>query len=364
MKPFPANPQKILIRSTNWIGDAVMSTPAVRAIRENFPQSEITILAKPWVADVFRYSPMIDHLLIYDKKERHRGFFGMLRLARELQSLNFDCAILLQNAFEAALIATMARIPVRGGYNTDGRGLLLSHKVQRQKKLQTSSAEQHEVYYYLRIVRGLGLRADISDPELFLPEKAIEAASGRIQNLNGKQDEKRPLVGLSPGAAFGPAKRWPAEQFAKLVSALHRQTGANMLLFGGTADHATAEAIIAGADPLTRKFMHNLAGKTSLIEAMALIKACAVFITNDSGLMHVAAALRRPVVAIFGSTDHIATGPWSDRAAIVRVPLPCSPCKKSICPEKHFHCMNMIDKDDVLAAVLSQLQQHKKTSAC
>ena len=123
MKPWPHNPKKILVRSTNWIGDAVMTTPAVRTIRENFPESEITMLVHPWVSDVFRYSPRVDRLFLYEKKGRHKGLQGMLQLAGELRQEQFDCAILLQNAFEAALITLVAGIPVRGGYTTDGRGL-------------------------------------------------------------------------------------------------------------------------------------------------------------------------------------------------------------------------------------------------
>ncbi len=350
MKPWPHHPQKILVRSTNWIGDAVMTTPAVRTIRENFPESEITMLVHPWVSDVFRYSPRVDRLLLYDKKGRHKGIQGMLQLAGELRRETFDCVILLQNAFEAALITLAAGIPVRGGYTTDGRGLLLTHGVQKINELN----KKHEVNYYQRIMLGLGFKTAPNELELFIPGDQVENARRRLEALTGKAKGSFPLIGFNPGAAFGPAKRWPADKFAELAVLLSSQTDARILLFGSPADKETAAAIIRGAGAASSRII-DLTGATTLIEAMALIGECDVFVTNDSGPMHVAAALRTPLVAIFGSTDHIATGPFSDNAMVIRKPLACSPCKKSQCPEKHFRCMKLITADEVAAAVFGQL---------
>jgi len=351
MKPFPQNPKKILIRSTNWIGDAVITTPAVRTIRENFPESEITMLVHPWVSDIFRYSPRIDQLFIYEKKGRHQGLKGMLRLAGELRLQQYDCAILLQNAFEAALIATAAGIPVRGGYTTDARGLLLTHGVEKAPEL----IKKHQVHYYQRMVRGLGLKTSPNELELFIPGEQIDAAKLLIEERTGKQVGALPLIGFNPGAAFGPAKRWPAEKFAELAEMLCRRTDAHIVLFGSEADRATAASIIAHAGTASDR-MIDLTGATSLIEAMALIGECTVFVTNDSGLMHVGAALHTPMVAIFGSTDHIATGPYSDNATVIRKPLSCSPCKKTHCPEKHFQCMQLISSAEVFTAVMQKLE--------
>lgn len=352
MKPWPHHPNKILVRSTNWIGDAVMTTPAVRTIRENFPESEITMLVHPWVSDVFRYSPRVDRLFIYEKKGRHKGPRGMLQLAGELRQEQFDCAILLQNAFEAALITLVAGIPVRGGYTTDGRGLLLTHGVHKINELN----KKHEVNYYQRILLGLGLRPAVNELELFIPGNHIDAAKQRIEDLTGEHLKSAPLIGFNPGAAFGPAKRWPTEKFAELAEMLCRRTKARILLFGSAADKETAVRIIGRAGAAASR-MIDLTGATTLIEAMALIGECDVFVTNDSGLMHVAAALRTPLVAIFGSTDHIATGPFSDNAVVIRKPLPCSPCKKTHCPEKHFRCMKLIDSNEVGAAVFRLLEE-------
>lgn len=353
MKPWPQHPRKILVRSTNWIGDAVMTTPAVRTIRENFPESEIVMLVHPWVSDVFRYSPRVDRLILYEKKGRHKGLQGMWRLADELRQERFDCAILLQNAFEAALIAMLAGIPARGGYTTDGRGFLLTHGVQKINELN----KKHEVNYYQRIMLGLGLTPAVNEPELFIQGEQINAARRLLAERIGEHPGNGPVIGFNPGAAFGPAKRWPADKFADLARILCRHTGCRIVLFGSMADRETAAAIKNAAGTEAASRMIDLTGATSLIEAMALIGECDVFVTNDSGLMHVAAALHTPLAAIFGSTDHIATGPFSDNAVVIRKPLPCSPCKKNQCPEKHFRCMRLVSSDEVGQAVLRILKE-------
>ena len=350
---FPRNPAKILVRSTNWIGDAVMTTPAVRTIRENFPESEITMLVHPWVADVFRYSPRVDRIFLYEKKGVHKGLKGMVRLAGELRAEEFDCAILLQNAFEAAFITRLAGIPVRAGYTTDGRSLLLTHPVQKAPDL----VRKHEIHYYQRIMRGLGLKTAANELELFIPGVHVDAARQRLGERIGEEVGVVPLIGFNPGAAFGPAKRWPAERYAELADRLSERTGGWILVFGSAADQPTATEILDRAR--SRQRIVDLTGRTSLVEAMALIGECDVFVTNDSGLMHVAAALHTPQVAIFGSTDHIRTGPYSEQAVVVRKELPCSPCKKPRCPEKHFRCMRLITSDEVFAAVLGLLEEER-----
>lgn len=352
MIPFPKNPQKILVRSTNWIGDAVMTTPAVRTIRENFPESEITMLVHPWVSDVFRYSPRVDRLFLYEKKGVHRGPKGMLRLAAELREEHFDCAFLLQNAFEAALITKVAGIPVRAGYTTDARGLLLTHGVPREQEL----IGRHQVHYYQRMLLGLGLKLAPTVLELYIPGFQIEAAHEMLAQRIGPVARRAPLIGFNPGAAFGPAKRWPAEKFAQLAELIGRDSEARILIFGSAADSVTAAAIMDRAGKVADRLI-DCTGATSLIEAMALIGECDVFVSNDSGLMHVAAALHTPLIAVFGSTDHIATGPFSDNAIVIRKPLSCSPCKKTDCPEKHLQCMQMITAAEVYAAVTQALQE-------
>jgi len=336
-------PKKILIRSTNWIGDAIMTTPAVRTIRENFPAAEITLLAYPWVADIFTACPHVDRVMLYDKKGRHKGLAGMWRLGRELAAQRFDMAILLQNAFSAAVLALLAGIPVRAGYRRDGRGLLLTHGVAIRK----STRARHQVYYYQEMLKDLGLACSPQELFLSLPDSAMAWAGDFLAAKAG-----RPVVGLNPGAAYGPAKRWPADRYAGLAKRLAEERGATLLVFGTPAD-AEAAAEIGAAAPGQ---VHDLTGKTTLAQAMALIGRCDAFVTNDSGLMHVAAAQKTPLVAIFGSTDAVATGPFSPKVEVVNKNLPCSPCLKTHCSQNDFACMLEIGVDEVYAATCRLLE--------
>ncbi|RWX51913.1 heptosyltransferase-2 [Candidatus Electrothrix marina] len=350
MLPIPKNAHNILIRSTNWIGDAIMTTPAVRSIRRNFPEAKITLLALPWVADVFSACPHIDQIFIYERQGRHQGLRGKLRLAAELRQENYDLTILLQNAFEAALITFLARIPVRGGYTTDGRGLLLTHGVRKHPAIKT----KHQVHYYQEMLEGLGLQRSENSLELFLDPAAEQDADALIKEaLQGETRDDIPIIGLNPGAAYGPAKCWPAAKYAELAGRLSDKTGGLIVIFGTAADQEAAAEISATSG----KRVLDLTGKTTLAQALACIARCSVFVTNDSGLMHVAAALNTPLVAVFGSTDHIATGPYSEQATIVRRPVECSPCMKTHCPKGHFQCMEGITVEEVEQAALQWLSQ-------
>ncbi len=345
MKPFPAQPERILVRSTNWIGDAVMTIPAVRTIRRNFPAAEITLLALPWVADIFRHSPWVDRLLLYEKQGRHHGMRGRLRLVQEMAGRGFDAAILLQNAFEAALVTSLARIPVRAGYTTDGRGLLLTHGVRKAPDI----GSRHQVHYYQEMLAGLGLRPGPDRLELYLAPAAEEHARQTLERFRREQDVRGPVIGLNPGASYGPAKRWPARRFGELARLLTDRLDGMVLVFGTDADRRAAGQI-RDYCPHPQRIL-DLTGRTDLALALAFIDLCDVFVTNDSGLMHAAAALDVPLVAIFGSTDHVATGPYSERAAVVRHAMPCSPCMKTHCPQGHFQCMEQVTADQVLAAM-------------
>lgn len=331
-------PDKILIRSTNWIGDAVMTTPAVRSIRENFPDSHIYVLVNPWVSDIFSNSPYVDEIIYYDKKEKHKGLTGMWRLARELGKKKFAMAILLQNAFEAALICKMAGIPVRVGYNRDCRGLLLTHPISVRKDIK----KVHQVHYYQGILADLGLACGPDELFLNVADSDRQWAIDKLKTseING------PIIGINPGAAYGPAKRWPAKKYGRLAAKLVAEEGAIIIVFGTEADREAAQTIkdcVAGQ-------IINLCGKTTLSQAIAMIEKCDCFVTNDSGLMHVAAALKTPLAAIFGSTDHIATGPFSNNAVIIRKDIACSPCMKTHC-STGFECMMQISAEEVFNVI-------------
>ena len=340
------NPSNILIRSTNWIGDAIMTTPAVRTIRENFPDARIAILTHPWVADVFAASPHVDEVLLYRKKDRHKGIAGIWRLGRTLAERHFDLAIYLQNAFEAALIGKLAAIPNRAGYTTDGRALLLTHRARVRREIKTV----HQVHYYQDMLEQLGLSPGPDELFLQLPPETVHWA-----NKFTATTKPGPTIGLNPGAAYGPAKCWPAERYGALAARLAKEHDATMLVFGTSADNTVAEAIKAQAPDR----IINLAGKTNLSEAMALIGACDAFVTNDSGLMHVGAALKTPLVAIFGSTDAVATGPYADNAMVIQKDLPCRPCLKTHC-KSDFRCMTDITVAEISEAVAVLLENSQK----
>jgi heptosyltransferase-2 len=335
------NINRLLIRSTNWIGDAVMTTPAIRAIRKNFPDAEISILTKPWVAPVFESNPYVNNILIYDDSKKHKGLCGKMRLAKELKKYDFDAAILLQNAIEAAIITFFAGIPCRIGYDTDVRGFLLTHSVKCTPQIK----KIHQTGYYLGILQGIGLKTNGTDLDLFVDKKNKELSAEILKDFGVSPGDK--LVGINPSATFGPAKQWFPQRYADLADRIEKVFGARIIIFGGPGDADLGHKIsnIMQSSPV------DLCGKTTLKEAIALINMCDLFITNDSGLMHVAAALDTPLLAIFGSTNPVTTGPKGSNSRIVRVPVECSPCLKPQCPKGHLKCMNNIDVDMVFDVV-------------
>ena len=336
-----SNIKRLLVRSTNWIGDAVMTTPAVRAIRKNFPDARISILTKSWVAPVFSNSPYVDNLLIYDEAGKHKGLAGKMQLAKDLKQYGFDAAILLQNAFEAALITFFAGIPCRIGYNTDVRGFLLTHSVSCTPQIK----KMHQTGYYLGILQGIGLETDGLGLDLVVNKKYQKRATEILEKHGISRADR--LVGINPSATFGPAKQWFPERYAALSDKIHEIFGARILLFGGPGDRELGRRI----SNMMKYPPVDLSEKTDLGEAIALISMCNLFITNDSGLMHVAAALDIPLIAIFGSTNPVTTGPKGLNSRIVRIPVECSPCLKPECPKGHLKCMDQIDVNMVFDVV-------------
>ena len=328
----------ILIRGTNWIGDAVMTLPALTSIRKTFPHTRIAVLAKPWVADVYRLHPAVDDIMIFESPGRHDGIMGKFRLAHDLRQKRFDAVILLQNAIEAAIIAGLACIPVRAGYDTDARGWLLTHAVHRTGAIK----KIHQTHYYLEMVKALGCAAVETDVRLVPgPERAK-----RAEAILGPYDlGQKPLIGMAPGATYGAAKKWFPDRFAAVADRLTDHFSAQVLLFGSAADRESTGRIQQGMHHVPIDF----AGRTALQEAMALMARCKIFISNDSGLMHVAAALGVPTIAIFGSTNPVTTGPIGSQSIIIRKEVSCSPCLKATCP-KDFRCMDLIGEDDVYQA--------------
>ncbi len=327
---------KILIRAANWVGDAIMTTPVLRAVRKNYPDVHITILAKPWVAPVFYNNPNIDEILIYQDIDRHKKGIGTFRLIMDLREHKFDLAVLMQNAFEAALITFMAKIPERLGYNTDARGLLLNRCIKLDKALKKG----HLIDYYRGIIKGCGLKDDGRELDLLPDLKERELACNILKENNISLSE--PVIGINPGATGGTAKRWFPDRFAETAKRLSDAFGVKIVIFGGPDDEKLGDYILKKSG----EKCVNLAGKTTLRQAFALIEKCSLFITNDSGLMHAAAALNINQIAIIGPTDFIATPPSNQNSKVLRVPVSCSPCKNSECPTDHS-CMYKITTDMV-----------------
>ncbi|HLF86655.1 MAG TPA: lipopolysaccharide heptosyltransferase II [Nitrospiria bacterium] len=343
----PDQIRKILIRGVNWIGDAVLTTPALSAIRKEFPGATIHLLAKRPVAELLGKDPGIDNIMVYDIHGRHQGPLGRIKLIEEIKNESFDMAILLQNAFEAALIAFLSAIPIRYGYNTDGRGSLLNLPVPCTKE----TLGLHQVYYYLNLVRSISSREYRSEPLLRITAEE-EAWADKLLNRSGCIG--RPIIGINPGSTYGSAKRWPIERFAMLSDILIEQHSSRVIIFGGPGEKELG-AQIAG---LMKEAPLDLSGETSIRELMALIKRCDLFITNDSGPMHIAAAFGVPVVAIFGPTDHQTTSPFGDGHMIIRKEIQCAPCLLRECPTEH-ECMKSIMVDDVLDASEKQIRRKR-----
>lgn len=342
-RPLP-DFSRILVRATNWVGDAVMCLPALRALRERYPKAHIAILARPWVADLYRREPFADSVILLEGGRGAKDLRSKWETARVLREKKFDCALLLQNAFEAALIAWLARIPVRIGYDRDARGLLLTHAVKVPRK---GELPRHERFYYLELMRRAGFLNELPESDAIRLESAPTARKAGARRY-AEMGFQAGVIGVSPGAAFGTAKRWYAERFAESAVRLARETGAGVAVFGSGGERELCEevALAIGAAGIT---VHDFAGETSLSEFIDLAAACRLYLTNDSGAMHIASALGVPTVAVFGATDHIATGPTGAHSSIVRQEVDCSPCKLRECPIDH-RCMTLVTVEQVVDA--------------
>jgi heptosyltransferase-2 len=329
----------------------------LKEIRRLFPQAEVSLLVRPWVKDVYSAVDFVDDIIEYDKHGVHQGWSGLRRIVHEIRQRRFDLAILLQNAMEAALIAWWAGIPERLGYTRDGRGLFLSHRC----KIDPDVLQAHQIYYYLGILSGVGLLAETPwrnsayRPSVDVGVRDADAAAARQLLTHSGVVPGQIVIGLNPGAAYGWAKRWLTDRYAGVADKLAEKHGAKILIFGAADERHLARAIAGQMrhEPVV------CAGLTSLGQLMALIKECSLFITNDSGPMHLAAALDVPQIAIFGSTSETATGPFSPRALVIKQAVECSPCFLRECPID-FRCMTRITVEQVLSAAEAQLDREAR----
>ncbi|MBE9527600.1 MAG: lipopolysaccharide heptosyltransferase II [Proteobacteria bacterium] len=333
--------KKILVRVPNWIGDAVMALPALEALATLYPEATISVLAKAVVMPIFENNPAVAEIIEYKREGEHKGLGGRRRLARELRERGFNMAVLFQNAFDAAFIVRLARIPIRVGYARDFRSRLLTHPIEVTDEITA----RHQVFYYLHLVETLGLPPVSTPPlaRLYVSEEEHAWVDGFSKDAALGTET---LIGVAPGASYGPAKEWPAENFAAVLNYFAKKQNALPVLFGGPGDVETSRAV---SKAVTVKDL-NVTSRLSLRQFMALLPRVGVFITNDSGAMHIASALGVPTVAIFGSTEPKSTGPLSKNSIVLRVPLECSPCFERTCSLKHYNCLREITPEAVIEA--------------
>ena len=343
--------ERIVVRGTNWVGDAVMTVPALRELRRLFPEAHITLATRSWARGLFAGAEFIDALQVHEGS----GLRSVVQQVREWRKQSFDLAVLLPNSLETALVASLARVPLRIGYATDGRQALLSHPLE----LPEWRSSKHEVYYYLKIVAELEWL--IKHEQTFLntqPDGSLDISSGRKAAARdflrthgvGDVSDGRPLVALCPGSINSRAKRWPTERYAALGDRLIDDLQAEVILIGSTAEAEVSREV-------SRQMRNRpvvLTGQTDLAELVAILSKVDLLVTNDTGPAHIASALGRPTLVIFGPTNPLTTRPFSPLGEIVRQPPDCAPCMLRDCPIDH-RCMTAITPDDVFERARTML---------
>jgi heptosyltransferase-2 len=326
--------KKILIRGPNWVGDAVLAIPAMKAVREHFPEAEITVFVRPWVAGLFTAAPFVDRVWSEPKPSRLGDW---TRISRSIRDRGFDLALLFPNSFESALMMFLAGIPRRVGYATDARGWMLTSSI------KPADDVRHQIYYYMDLVKMLA--AATTPPSIEIKATPQERTDARALLRAEGIPDGAPFLVLNPGAAYGSAKRWHSDRFARVAQTLSRELHLNIALIGSEAERSISEQV---RDQMARRAA-VLNGKTSLETLVGVLSESSLMITNDSGPMHIAAALGIPTVAVFGSTDERVTGPYGPRTRIVKQAVECSPCLLRDCPIDH-RCMNNVSVEDVCRA--------------
>jgi heptosyltransferase-2 len=347
----PGRIRKILVREVNWVGDAVLTLPALEALDRRFPEAEIVVVGRPWVAGLFGGQRCVDRVLAYESAGAHGGFSGRWALARRLRQDGFDLALLFPNSFDAAVVPWLARIPRRVGYPTDGRRLLLTHPVRAAAR----AGERHQVFRYLDLVRALGGSGEAL-PRLAVTADAVRAADDLLAQCGVEAGAT--CIAVNPGSVYGSAKRWAPEGFAAVADALAVRRGAKVLLVGSSGEVGVLQSVARAM----REPAVVLGGRTDIGMLPGLLRRARLVLTNDTGAMHVAAAVGSPLLAIFGPTDLDATGPLGPRCRAVRAPVPCSPCLLRECPIDH-RCMTGIAVEEVVRAA-EELLNETQSDGC
>lgn len=340
----PDRLRSILVASPNWLGDAVLALPALANLRRSFPGARISLLVRPWLSQLFQSSPFIDELVELPRKGE------LLWAATALRQRDYELALLLPNSFRTALISRLAGIPHRVGYVADGRGPLLTVGV-----CPTGGKALHQADSYLGLLQALKWDAWWRPTECLLPPGSDAEAEKLLTDL--RLPSHALFIGMTPGAAYGTAKRWPADRFAAAADLLIESLGATILLFGSQREASLTRAI----RERMRGTAIDLGGRTTLTELAGLLSRCAMLLTNDTGAMHLASALGIPCVALFGPTDPRRTGPLGSGHLVLHDPPACSPCRYRDCPIDH-RCMQTLDVEGVVAAAEALLTRSISTT--
>ena len=342
--------KKVLIVSTSWLGDAVITLPTIYGIRNLFPNAHLAILAKDTIADIFKTVKAVDEIIPFHKEKGYKKAFAVLKTSSILKIKKFDRVFIFPNSLGSSLPCFLAGIPERIGFGAGGRSFFLTETVERDQKILS----KHQVHYYKKLLESTGKANFPELPYVNVPENNVKWAREFLFSKRG--GSKKFLVGINPSSTNGEAKQWLPERFGELAKRLYKNSRCDIIIFGDTNSSLLAGKINKG---LENKAI-DVTGKTDILQLTALLKECDLLVTNDTGPMHVACAVKTPVVAVFGSTNPAITSPLGRDAVIIRKDLPCSPCWKSVCPEGHHMCMKNISTDAVEKAVLEKLKNLKK----
>lgn len=330
--------KRILVTQTGgWIGDMILLTPTLRALRHAYESSHITMLVRPLVQKMMIDNPYLDELMIYDKRGEDRGILKLLHLSQRLRELQFDLAVVLHpNSVRSALIPCLAGIPERIGSRINGRGIFLTNSVNDRDDI-------HEVERYLRVLELIG----IDNPDLNLEFWHTMEDRRTVERILAKSGISNSdiLVGVNPGTTWE-TKRWALERFAEVIDALLKKHKVRVVLTGSPAENPLGDKL----QKLTSKEFVNLVGKTNLHQLGALIERMSFYITCDSGPMHIAAAVKTPTIALFGATSVIRHAPYGTGHIVIQKQIECNPCYERTCRRNH-ECMRAIEVGEVLRRV-------------
>ena len=340
--------KNIIVRMPNWIGDLVMATPVLTELRKAYPDATITAMCRTPLCDLLREDPEINELFCFSKASGFGRHNEKRNIIEKLRKGKYDLGILLTHSFSSAWWFWQGRVANRLGYECNGRRLLLTHSIPLHDRIQS----QHLVTTYKLLLQSLGIPLSDAPPRLFLKEKEIEEARLLLQQHGVSKNQL--IVGINPGATYGSAKCWLPERFRDVTQRLLRDKDIAIVYFG---DLATATLVKEICQGLPSRVI-NLAGLTSLRELACLISLCDVLLTNDSGPMHIADAVGTSIVALFGSTNEIVTGPYR-HGKVIHKHVECSPCYQRTCPID-FRCMKRIEADEVYQEILTLLNSKRQ----